>query len=625
MTTRAEEQPVFKPRARMILLLGDQLIRDAGLAVFELVKNAYDADASRCTVSMIDIESQSDGRIIVEDNGSGMSREIIEKIWLEPGTDFRFEQRKAKQRSPKYERLPLGEKGVGRFAAHKLGRCIKVISKAAHASEVVVEIDWHDFESGRYLSEIPISIKTRKPEHFTDRSTGTRIEVTGLREAWTRGKVRDLYCAVSSICSPFDEPAKFKAKLVLKPASDWLDGLMDIASVLEGALFKAQIDIQGNKVKYKYQFTPLPGMKSKLTGRSVPEQESRLMDITEKRRGTQLSLDAYKIGEISVDLYIFDRDPKVLQLATSDKAGLKKFLDQNGGIRIYRDGVRVFDFGEPGNDWLDLGGRRVNIPTVRVSNNQVIGAVSLRAGPSDDLVEKTNREGFIENDAYEAFRKAILFAITQVEAERSKDKDRLRLAYSPGAQREPVTDDVAELREELEKRQLTAALGQYVDRIESQFIDVRDRLMTAAGAGLTLTTVIHEVEKIIKELVRATKEGAPRDRLTNLLNHLEQMVNGLAFLARGSARTKEKASTLIHQALFNTEYRLKAHNINVTFGLDQGDKDFEVKCSRRLLVSSLMNLIDNSIYWVENKAPERKQLYIGTAWPQRTSVNCGGG
>src|SRR5579863_5514705 len=103
-------KPIFRPRARMLLLLGDQLIRDSGLAVFELVKNAYDADASECTVTMFDITEPKKARIAIRDNGTGMAKDTITGVWLEPGTDYRAEQRDEGCRSKEYRRLPLGEK-----------------------------------------------------------------------------------------------------------------------------------------------------------------------------------------------------------------------------------------------------------------------------------------------------------------------------------------------------------------------------------------------------------------------------------------------------------------------------------------------------------------------------------
>ncbi len=398
---------------------------------------------------------------------------------------------------------------------------------------------------------------------------------------------------------------------MLEPPSDWLEGLLDIPKVLKLSLFRATGRICADELTYDYRFVPLRKMDEKIKGRERHNVATNLMSVYPERKA--LNLSSYDgIGTMTFDFHIFDREPSVLELSTSDKSGLKRFLDQNGGVRIYRDGMRVFDFGEAGNDWLDLGGRRVNVPTRRISNNVIIGAVSLDSASSRSLVEKTNREGFIENDAYEAFRQAVLFAITQIEAERAIDKLRLRQQYSRQTRKEPVVEELGELRVQLEKKGLSEELGSYLDRIERQFVDVRDRLLTAAGPGLTLTVVIHEVEKIIKELVLAVRQGADKPKLTALVEHLAQMVDGLAFFARKSGNAKEKASILVRQALFNTEYRLKAHGIKVTNGCDLGDPDFSVKCARRLIIATLMNLIDNAIYWLENKGATNRQIYLGT-------------
>jgi signal transduction histidine kinase len=601
----------------MLLLLGDQLIRDAGLAVFELVKNAYDADATSCVVTMHNIADPSKASIAIEDDGVGMDRETVTGVWLEPGTDYRDKQRKEKRRSLRFKRLPLGEKGVGRFAVHKLGEVIELVTRQRNEDEIVVRINWADFTRDKYLSEVPVSVETRAPKLFTGRKTGTRIQVTQLRDKkWTRGKVRDLQRAVTSLCSPFGEPDDFRASLALEPASDWLEGLLDMKTVLHQSLFRASGYIRGSQLTYDYEFRPLKAMRERIEGRKV---KAKPQTITRPRgkgdEGQVLDLSQWEIGEVRFDLHIFDRDPAVLELSTSDRAGLKKFLDQNGGIRVYRDGVRVFDFGEAGNDWLDLGGRRVNIPTVRVSNNQVLGAITLRAEESQDLIEKTNREGFIENDAYEALADAVLFAVTQVEAERKIDKKRLREQYSRTKYKEPVLEDLTELREEIDKRNLTPELGKYINRIESQFTEVRNTLLTAAGAGLTLTTVIHEVEKIIKELVTALKRDASHQKIVDLVHHLAEMVDGLGFLVKKSGKATEKASVLIAQALFNTEYRLKAHKIRATNGVMQAnDPEFSVKCVRRLIVATLANLIDNSIYWLENRGAPDRQIYLGTTF-----------
>src|SRR6266404_2772394 len=151
----SEIKALFKPRARLLLLLGDQLIRDAGIAVFELVKNAYDADSPKVKVTMSHIDDPSKGQIVIEDEGAGMDFETISKVWLEPGTDYRVDQKVKKQTSTRFGRVPIGEKGVGRFAAHKLGKKITLITRKSTRPEVVVKIDWEkDFLNKRYLSDV---------------------------------------------------------------------------------------------------------------------------------------------------------------------------------------------------------------------------------------------------------------------------------------------------------------------------------------------------------------------------------------------------------------------------------------------------------------------------------------
>lgn len=620
MARKRYDQPTFRPRARLILLLGDQLIRDAGIAVFELVKNAYDADASRCDITLQNVDKDDESpRIIVEDDGHGMDIDTVLTVWLEPGTEHRREQREKDQRSKRFKRLPLGEKGVGRFAVHKLGREVRLVSRRAGSREVLVEIDWRNFEKARYLSDVPIDVRERAPEVFTGRKTGTRIEILDLRDRpWTRRRVRSLHRAITSICSPFGGPDHFTPRLVLKPKSDSLSGLLRPDEVLAEALFRFRGKIEGDTLSYKYEFTP----RRKLEGVEKRSVQDQAMPVrlpirdpeTRKKSTVPINLDKHKIGSVAFDFLIFDLDPMVLKLTSTDRLGLRDYLDNNGGVRIYRDGVRVYDFGEPGNDWLELGGRRVNVPVRRISNNQIIGAVLLDLDSSGDLIEKTNREGFVENEAYEALRRAVEFAIVQAEAERNKDKQRIRKFYSRGKKREPVLEDLTSLREEVERRDLGDSLGPYLDRIESQYREVLDRLLVAASAGLNLAAVLHEVEKGIHELHKAIDRGAERSRLVELAKRLSDMVDGLTWLTKRTGKSKVSASTLIQQTIFNSEYRFRGHGIEITDGIDVGDPGFTVHCSRRLIMAALMNLIDNAIYWLDNKGARDKQIYIGTTY-----------
>jgi len=607
----------FRPRARLMLLLGDQLIRDVGIALVELVKNAYDADADRCEITLCGVDQAGEGAsIVVEDDGVGMDVETVLNVWLEPGTENRKTQRARGTRTRRYGRLPLGEKGVGRFAVHKLGRRVRLVTRKSRHQEVVVEIDWREFERARYLADVPIEVRERPPEVFRGRRRGTRIEISDLRDSpWKRTRVQSVHRAISSIRSPFGGPGEFEPTLEMDPDPGWLRGLLSPEQVLEESLFRFSGRVEGDRLSYEYEFAPrgrLEGIEGRRAEKRRMPVQLPILDPAARRSKTQrIDLADHAIGSLEIDFRIFDRDPKILRLSATDPVGLGQFLDRSGGIRVYRDGVRVYDYGEPGNDWLELGARRLKRPTRRIGNNQIVGAVHLDLASSSDLIEKTNREGFVENDAFQAFRYAILFAVAQAEAERSVDKSRIRRVTSPG-KKKPVLDDLAQLRGEIESRGLGDSLGPYLSRIESQYREALDRLLSAAGAGLNLAAVLHEVERGVRDFEKSLERGDKRPRLLNAAQEMARTIDGLTWLTRRSGRAPIDARDLVRQALFNSEHRLRAHGVEVSDGLALGDANFRFECSRRLMVASLMNLIDNAIYWLENKGGASKRLHLGT-------------
>jgi len=240
----SEFQQPFKPRARLLQLIGDELIGSARLAVFELVKNAYDADANKVVVT-IDPGSEHEPGITIEDDGEGMTVERLRSVWLIPGDDHRQKQRLSGTRTAKHQRLPLGEKGLGRFAVHKLGDRITLVTRAQDANECLVEIDWNTLISEQFLDEAPVTIQVRRPETFLDNRTGTRIEIRQLRAGWPRGEVRRLHNQITSICSPFEEPGGFEAELLVPGKENWIEDLPDIHEILDRAIWKFSFRAEG--------------------------------------------------------------------------------------------------------------------------------------------------------------------------------------------------------------------------------------------------------------------------------------------------------------------------------------------------------------------------------------------
>lgn len=605
----------FKPRARLLAQLGEQLIKNENIALIELVKNAYDADASKIEVEMLLSDKLAESQITLIDDGSGMNADIVANVWLEPGSDFKTQLVKENKVSKKFNRLPIGEKGIGRFGVHKLGNIIEMTTKSENFPEVYVKIDWTKLNEYTYLKDVPVEIIEREtPHEFKNENTGTKIVIKSLKKAWTRGSIRDISRALSSLTSPFSTHDSFKTILEVPNQPDWIKDIVDWESIKEFALFKFDVEMSGDSItSFKYKFSPWQTM-SKLKPREVGLENPFVEDNLVLRWQSEeklkhllsdfIDLSNYNIGNVHFEGYIFDMDSFILNMGVADKKGFKGYLSSNGGIRVFRDGLRVYDYGEPENDWLQLDYKRFQSPSKRISNNLVVGAVYLNRSSSSDLEEKTNREGFVENKAYEAFKNALLHVINMVETLRFQDKKILKETYGPTAKSEPVMHILAEAKDYVEKNvkdnNVKTRIVDYLIKVESDYKIITENLLKAAGAGLTMSVVIHEVEKIIAEVLKVLKIEQGSDRVLDLVKHLSSLIDGYAAIIRKSSLTQSSLDKIIDQALFNTEYRLKSHKIEVIKGY-KNRQSITLKLSKTFLSSSLINLIDNSIYWLERK------------------------
>ena len=605
----------FKPRARILMQLGEQLIRSESVALLELVKNSYDADATNAAVEMTAIDDVKHGEIVVTDDGCGMDYETVVNVWMEPGSDFKEKLIKESRLSPRFKRLPLGEKGIGRFGAHKLGDTIELVTKKSGCKEVYLSLDWTDFQKTKYLSDVPVNILEREAKVFKGARTGTRLTIRNLRVAWDKPMVREVYRSIMALCSPFDMPDSFRVDFV-SGKDDWVNDLLAWDKIKDYALFKISCTLSEDHIKrFTYKFTPWDTL-PKLQPRKITEENDSVRKVLRMvmEDGTSINISDHGIGEIRFEAYIFDRDARILTLGAQNKSSVKEYLDVNGGIRVYRDGVRVYDYGEPGNDWLDLGVRRVNVPSKRVSNNIIIGAVMLKRSSSRTLVEKTNREGFIENKAYEAMRNAVLYALNVIEAYRNEDKDKIRTFYGPTPKSEPVIRTINDLRALVDKRVkeegLKKQITTYIQRIETDYRYINETLLKSAGAGLSLGVVIHEADKILAELSRVVIKEKPSQRIVALVKRLSQLLEGYSVIIRNKGKEKADIKGLIEQALFNVEFRLDAHEIKIVKEYEKFKSSPIAHCAANLIVGAIINILDNSIWWLGYGRIKQKKILV---------------
>ncbi|MHC9509828.1 sensor histidine kinase [Kangiella sp. M94] len=613
------EKIEFKPRARLLLQLGDQLIKSDSIALLEIVKNAYDANATHARVYMKNLEDPEKGQIVIEDDGDGMNLDIIRDVWMQPGSEHK--EKLLARRKPKDKgRPPIGGKGIGRFGVHKLGYKIQLISKMEGGKEVSLKVDWRDFEQDKFLSDIKIELLEHdSPTHFTGNKTGTKIIVHELKNKWTRGSVRDLYRAVNSLNSPFETKDSFNTYFVLDN-QDWLQGLKNFKEFKEYALYYAEATLKGNEItKLKYDFRPWDTM-SKLTGRSETYNNIRIVErqvneTSKKKEMVDVDLSNYEIGEVKIKFLIFDLSPKVLSLGVSDKKGLREYLNTNGGVRVFRDNIRVYDYGEPENDWLNLDIARVNQPGSKISNNQIIGAILLNRSESKDLIEKTNREGFIENEAYLKFTSSVLFTIGKVLTQRNLDKDLVRKYYGTSASNEPVLSQIKIIQEKINEgvkdQDLKTDLLKSISKIEKDYESIAKIYMRSSSAGLSLSIVIHEIIHMISELASAIEKQPTDPHVKQLVRMLQRTAGDYADVIKQSNKNRVDLITVTRHALSTIKFRIKAHDVEIIDQyLERKNLNTTISCAKNLVTSTIINLVDNSIWWQQYARVKNKRILV---------------
>ena len=333
----------FAITPRVIAHLGEDLIKNENIALVELVKNSYDAQATFCEVEFFFIGDEL-SKITITDDGVGMDLDTIENVWLVIGTD----NKKKQLEHPSSGRLPLGEKGIGRLGVHKLGRKIHIQTHKFGYNEVVIDIDWAKLEKANSIDDFPIQVTEQIPSSLPI-PHGTKITISDLKGDWNRRKLRNVYRDLASLNSPFNE--KNDSFVVeVKSNTNVFEGLPPIADILKVAMYRGHCVIDGDEIKdFYYQFTPWESL-SNIQGREVralSEEDKylkRRKDIATSRNRNKIvlenfSLSDYKIGKIILDFFIFEKDTAVFSSMNMERTILNSYLRENSGVRVYRDGV----------------------------------------------------------------------------------------------------------------------------------------------------------------------------------------------------------------------------------------------------------------------------------------------
>lgn len=617
----------FTPKARLIQILGEHLIKDATVGLIELVKNSYDADATSVEIIM-DSLNTANGKIIVKDNGSGMSEDDFLTRWMNPASGHKEIQKENKTRT-KLGRLPLGEKGVGRFAVQQIGNTLEMYSKVKKEDEeLFVKINWCEFEDhNKNLSQILIPYRLTENTHFNKLKSGTILEITELKSAWSEDDIRRIATALKRMKSPFKGAEAFDVniKFINSPIGFTKYESLEASDIIEKSHYKiyAVVDDKAD-MEFEYDFN-LSGFKSN-------HKEGKLNLNFEGKLNLPLLC-----GGFFVNLFVYDRKPKSLDKASRDD------LDEMCGVSVFRDGIRILPYGEKGNDWLELDKKRIQTPGEKISNDQIIGLVEINQEENRELKDKTNREGLIENDAYYQFEILMHSIIKVLENEMMDD----RAIVNPKKKKpeETVLGTVTDVKKKLdhiskfikaEKPEESSELSNEMKTVFTMIDDIKtlaneevesvervnNMLFNLAGTGLAAERFTHEFARLVSGANKSL------DRLTKLVNlnqpHIKKEINairsalealrndikllGPMFYVRKVASEKElNIYDIIKNTISLQEHILEKENIKIKI---IGDP-FKVMMREGSCMQIFNNLIDNSVYWLSRKSEvDKKNINI---------------
>ena len=652
--TRSGEQ-ALRPRARFLRTFGDELISSETVALIELVKNSYDADATRILVRFNPPLDADQGVIEVIDNGHGMSLETIRSAWMEPATLMK----KRNTRSEKLGRRVLGEKGIGRFAASRLAKQLRVITKREEASaQIGVFFDWTQFDDPEmFLDQIKVSWYEEPPYEFARRGTmralwdaeespldadlrhGTIMRMENLNATWDESEFERLRAGLSRLVSPFAgqggengwrRAGDLGISLEVPEPFNEFSGLIEPPDTLRSAHYSLEGSVDefgGYDVSIR-----LKGQEGMELVAGDPSAEAEETDY----------------GPLDIRLLVWDRDiASIQEIARPRGVGIgsvRRELDEVAGISVYRDGFRVLPYGERGNDWLRLDARRVQNPTLRLSNNQIVGYVLIGSDRNPDLRDQSNREGLIEGPALMGLRMKVTELLSFLETRRYA----LRTSQSQRRARRGglfVDFDIADVVELVRKTYpdnqelitLTRERALELDRRIEEAQDVLARYHRLATLGNLIDTVLHDgrapLSKISQAAFMARRDVANAQQLSNaaierLKRHLDTVRNQSTVLGTllrriepfGGRRRGRPTEVALEQVIREACSVLSSERLRLGVELDLPPSSTNVTVEQSEIQEVIVNLLSNSLHWLQHVDKDHRSVKVEVIRKNRDEV-----
>lgn len=678
------EELKIRPYARLLTMLGDQLIKNERIALIELIKNSYDADADWVKVIFQNFGENysinSNSKIIVEDNGHGMSADLIKKNWINPATPEKLLRKKINGRTEK-GRVIQGDKGIGRFSVFKLGRNIKLITRAKGSNEECVVI--YDFsqygddfleEQGKskelFLEDLKVQMETKTPERIVGQELalgarnvkrepwGTIIEISNLKGTWSDKKVEMVYNDLARFESIFIEHLSTSevADIRVDDNSVITEEINIIHKDFEVYIYKDS-KLQTYSERYLEKLNNILQIRSiiKITNGKFDDINNQFVfEINGKREALSLTgneltgLDVFRrwltrrnikpdeiateCGPFSFGFYIFDLSSQVPAKYQLDKED--KEIIRSHRIYLYRDGIRVYPYGELDDDWLRIDAYRGTISAgAFLSNDQVVGYINITHKHNPKLKDKTNREGLIEEgDATDDFITLIQILLRYIrQRPYASYRHTLRKKSSQDVFRATkVREDFEELYKAVEHDKRALRL---VSKTRRDYETERNYLLRRAettedlaGVGLSVETASHDImavmDKVLASIDNLIKDTMHQSNinvnvlqdelhsLRGLLSFVDAQLRDIQLLFKSSKQRRR--NIIVKEMLDKIEriYRNQLHEEEIEFNIEQIGSPVVAKTTDAVLLQLFINLFDNSIYWLKFMERKDKQILV---------------
>ncbi|MEY8752898.1 sensor histidine kinase [Alkalicoccobacillus gibsonii] len=603
----------FRPMARIISHLGERLISSTKVALLELVKNSYDAKSKFVEITI----NQYKRQIIIYDEGHGMDDKTIENHWLVVGTNNRLQGKESIENDE--EEVPLGEKGLGRFSTMKLGNYLLLETSTKESGvQWNLDIDWTKFgyKSDLYLDQVNNNLYDSPKQK---EGSFTKLVISDIKdfisEDWDKVEVENFISnTAAKYINPFYElPRKFKIKVWFIDRYN-KKSLIKIGQSEKELLEQAHHEIKGTYTPSKiyYEF------KVRRNGSLVDQgQDSILLDSKIEDKDP---LEAGFVGEFRFHFYIFNRRRLKEITGFENTRVIREILDRyTGGPMIFRDGFRIFPYGDAGDDWLELNKEKYRKGKASIIGEQTTGYIALNSNKSPFLVDQTNREGLVKNKSYENFNYIVkgvfqkLLNIVERNEPKETSSDITSNAKKSATNIEKTILKISQSREIEEKDVKLIVQESRLINIGIKELNRREKaLLETSSVGMTSMQIAHEIHNFMQKII-STLENLKLQLPSKYLNNVEVLEMNLRSLKTMISQIDEQATTLrrskskvnlveqIDQIVRASKSLLANYNnIPIEIEVISEVDVLEIKVNKGLLIQLFDNLLINSFYWINS-------------------------